>query len=299
MISPWDIPNIEKAIELANQSPLEKPNKPKVGAVLATERIYIAGAFRSEIKEGDHAEHTLLDEKLKDDYKTIKDATLYTTLEPCTVRGPGERPCAERIVARNIGRVVIGILDPNQDICGRGVRWLRKAGIEVDLFPREYMEQVEDQNREFIRYQERRTVLASATPVVGLTLEKVELEPAPKWHYKFKLRLYWVNDGDQIHMGKPNWVPGGVGIQGAVLGYKYQIGGGTRWEGETEEADVLPNQHCRVYIGLDPEEKNINLAQELLRHGRLGTLSIPVTPKHRKMVELRVRPKSSVFDPSR
>lgn len=62
--------------------------------------------------------------------------------------------CAERLVERRVARVVIGMLDPNQNICGRGVRLLRKAGIAVEFFPDQLMKQIEDQNRKFTRAQE-------------------------------------------------------------------------------------------------------------------------------------------------
>ena len=49
---------------------------------------------------------------------------------------------------------MIGMLDPNALICGRGIRCLRKAGIEVELFPVKFMKAVESQNRNFTRDQE-------------------------------------------------------------------------------------------------------------------------------------------------
>ena len=43
------------------------------------------------------------------------------------------------------------MLDPNENICGRGLWYLRESNIETDLFPHELMSQVEELNREFIR----------------------------------------------------------------------------------------------------------------------------------------------------
>lgn len=141
------------AIERAKLSRHEAgPPRPKVGALLVNGGKELGSAHRGELALGDHAEFDLLEGKLAHD--KVAGGTLYTTLEPCTVRNPPKICCAERIASRRLARVVIGMLDPNQRICGKGIRLLRSRGIDVDLFPSNLMAQVEDQNRDFIRHQE-------------------------------------------------------------------------------------------------------------------------------------------------
>jgi hypothetical protein len=52
--------------------------------------------------------------------------------------------------------VVIGVLDPDDRISGRGQRTLRKAGIATELFPHDLMAEVEELNRDFVRDRESR-----------------------------------------------------------------------------------------------------------------------------------------------
>lgn len=125
------------------------PTDPLVGAVVVLTDGRVLAAHRGENKKGEHAEYTLLESKLKSD--TISGSTIYTTLEPCTCRGVGKVPCADRIIERRVARVVIGMLDPDQRITGQGILKLRNAGIAVDLSPPELTAKIEELNRDFTR----------------------------------------------------------------------------------------------------------------------------------------------------
>ena len=55
---------------------------------------------------------------------------MYVSLEPCCHFGKTP-PCAKLIIEKGVGRVVVGMLDPNPLVAGKGVQMLRDAGIEV------------------------------------------------------------------------------------------------------------------------------------------------------------------------
>ena len=61
-----------------------------------------------------------------------KGATAYVTLEPCSNWGKTP-PCCKSLIEAGIARVVIGCVDPDPRVNGKGIDWLRQAGIEVTL----------------------------------------------------------------------------------------------------------------------------------------------------------------------
>jgi pyrimidine deaminase RibD-like protein len=165
-----DYPFIERAISLGAQSRSEDERpRPKVGAVLVMDGQILNCAYRGQIDRGEHAEFIVLERLLRNE--TVAGCTVYTTLEPCTVRNTSHKiPCAQRLIDRRVARVVIGTLDPNPAITSKGWRQLCDAGIDVDLFPRVYREQVEDQNREFFRAHKN-------PPLVAIPLETASTAP--------------------------------------------------------------------------------------------------------------------------
>ena len=58
-------------------------------------------------------------------------ATVYVTLEPCANWGQSA-PCCKSLVEAGVRRVVIGCVDPDPRVNGKGIAWLREAGIEVE-----------------------------------------------------------------------------------------------------------------------------------------------------------------------
>lgn len=161
---------MERAIELSRKCVSEEGKvAPKVGAVIARDGVILGEAFRGEMAPGEHAEFTLLERKLSGE--TLAGATLFTTLEPCTSRNKPKVACAQRVIERRLGKVVIGTLDRNQRIRGKGEVQLLDAGIKIGKFDPDLLPVIEELNRDFLRQvntRKKRTPAETKDPAEGV-----------------------------------------------------------------------------------------------------------------------------------
>lgn len=125
-----DLSFLRRAIRLAMNGRGHVEPNPMVGCVLVKNGQTIGEGWHDRFG-GPHAEPTALaDCRVRGNDPA--GATAYVTLEPCCHTNKKTPPCAPRLIEAKVARVVIGCLDPNPDVNGKGVAMLRAAGIKVD-----------------------------------------------------------------------------------------------------------------------------------------------------------------------
>ena len=123
---------IAHCIEIARRGEYFVASNPMVGAVLVDSNgTIIAEGWHEKYGEG-HAEVNCFRHLETSKYRDLEmsKCTLFVSLEPCSHYGKTP-PCAKLIIEKGVGRVVVGMLDPNPLVAGKGVKMLRDAGIEV------------------------------------------------------------------------------------------------------------------------------------------------------------------------
>ena len=139
-----DIEFMRHAIELAKKGAgFVNPN-PMVGCVVVKDDMIISEGYH-EFFGGFHAERNALTKNGAD----FNGATLYVTLEPCCHHGKTP-PCTDIIIEKGIKKVVVGLLDPNPLVAGKGISILQDAGIEVVNGVEE--DEIKELNKVFLKY---------------------------------------------------------------------------------------------------------------------------------------------------
>ena len=108
---------------------LVEPN-PMVGAVIVRAGRELACGWHGRFG-GPHAEVEAL-AAASQAGTDVRGATMYVTLEPCSHHGKTP-PCTDALIAAGIARVVAAMADPDPRVCGRGLRRLREAGVDVEV----------------------------------------------------------------------------------------------------------------------------------------------------------------------
>ncbi len=118
---------MERALELARRGTGYVSPNPRVGAVILNKN-------GEKISEGWHKSfgglHAEVEAINASKIKSFEGYTLVVNLEPCVHKGKTP-PCTDLIIAKKFSRVVIGTLDPNPLVAGKGAEKLKNAGVEV------------------------------------------------------------------------------------------------------------------------------------------------------------------------
>lgn len=122
---------------------------PAVGAVILLPDGRCFSAHRAELRRGNHAEFTLLERKLID--VDCTGSIMFVTLEPCAIGSFSfpKHACCEWIVSARVKTIYVGVGDPDPNVEGEGIKFLKENGVEVKSFPKEYQEIIWTYNKEF------------------------------------------------------------------------------------------------------------------------------------------------------
>ncbi len=169
---------IKRCIEIAkNGLGTTRPN-PMVGCVIVHNNKIIGEGFTSPYG-GNHAEVNAIN-AIKD-HSLLKEATLYVTLEPCSHFGKTP-PCSDLIIKHHIPNVVIGCVDDNEKVAGKGINKLKEAGCRVTVGVLE--QDCKEHHKRFFTYHNKKRpfiILKWAETQDGFIAPKTKDEIKPVW----------------------------------------------------------------------------------------------------------------------
>ena len=116
---------MKMALDLAKKGEGFTSPNPMVGAVIVKDGKIVGKGYHQAAGKA-HAEVNAVD----DAGALAKGATLYVTLEPCNHIGRTP-PCTEKIISAGIRRVVAAMTDPNPEVTGGGLDYLKSRGISI------------------------------------------------------------------------------------------------------------------------------------------------------------------------
>ncbi|MCV2483838.1 bifunctional diaminohydroxyphosphoribosylaminopyrimidine deaminase/5-amino-6-(5-phosphoribosylamino)uracil reductase RibD [Flavobacterium sp. SH_e] len=141
---------IKRCIELAQNGLGTTYPNPMVGSVIVYDGQIIGEGWHKKAGEP-HAEVNAIN-SVKDK-SLLKKATIYVSLEPCSHFGKTP-PCCDLIIANKIPNVVVGTVDPNEKVAGKGILKLIEAGANVTVGVLE--DECNELNKRFFTFHQKR-----------------------------------------------------------------------------------------------------------------------------------------------
>ncbi|WP_299521978.1 bifunctional diaminohydroxyphosphoribosylaminopyrimidine deaminase/5-amino-6-(5-phosphoribosylamino)uracil reductase RibD [Winogradskyella sp.] len=177
-----------------------RPN-PMVGAVIVCNNEIIGEGFTSPYGSS-HAEVNAIN--AVKDKSLLSKSTMYVTLEPCSHFGKTP-PCSDLIIKHKIPEVVIGCIDDNPEVAGKGIAKLKAAGCHVLVGVLE--EECKNHLKRFFSFHNKKRpyiILKWAETVDGFIAPKIKSEKKPVWitnKYSRQLVHKWRAEEQAILVG--------------------------------------------------------------------------------------------------
>jgi diaminohydroxyphosphoribosylaminopyrimidine deaminase / 5-amino-6-(5-phosphoribosylamino)uracil reductase len=124
-LAPADRGLMRRALAIAERGRRTTAPNPWVGCVLVRGGQIVGEGFHRRAGEP-HAEARALAAA----EGQARGSTAYVTLEPCAHVGRTP-PCTDALIMAGVARVVVGVLDPDPRVAGRGMAKLQAAGIQA------------------------------------------------------------------------------------------------------------------------------------------------------------------------
>lgn len=141
---------LKRCIELAKNGLGTTYPNPLVGSVIVFEDQIIGEGWHQKAGKP-HAEVNAI--RSVSDKSLLSKATIYVSLEPCSHFGKTP-PCSYLIIANKIPNVVIGTVDPNEKVAGKGIQKLLEAGIHVTIGTLE--DECNELNKRFFTFHQKK-----------------------------------------------------------------------------------------------------------------------------------------------
>ena len=192
---------LKRCIQLAKNGLGTTYPNPMVGSVIVYENQIIGEGWHKKAGEP-HAEVNAIN-SVKDK-SLLPKATIYVSLEPCSHFGKTP-PCSDLIIEHKIANVVIGTIDPNEKVAGKGIQKLLLAGHNVTIGVLD--EECLELNQRFFTFHQKKRpyiILKWAETADGFIAPKNKDEQKPVWitnPYSRQLVHKWRTEEQAILVG--------------------------------------------------------------------------------------------------
>jgi diaminohydroxyphosphoribosylaminopyrimidine deaminase/5-amino-6-(5-phosphoribosylamino)uracil reductase len=192
---------MQRCLELAKNGLGNTYSNPMVGSVIVYDNKIIGEGWHQKAGEP-HAEVKAIN--AVKDLSLLSKSTIYVSLEPCSHYGKTP-PCSDLIIHHKIPNVVVGTIDPNEKVAGKGIEKLRQSGAKVTVGILE--KQCLELNRRFFTFHNKKRpyiILKWAESADGFLSPQSKKVQKPVWitnAYSRQLVHKWRTEEQAIMVG--------------------------------------------------------------------------------------------------